>query len=172
MRTLSAAQRAVARDRATGAALLLLKHANDVHYTQGDERWEGIADRLNARHGEYPAHGDCSSTVTWTVGYNGLHIPFGVRDVLNGEKWEAGWTGTLAEHGRRVQHMNRVISADLGFYGDGPDYEHVVQVVGRHEGKPVVFSHGSEAGPFLLPYDYRPDFSHFRRYILGDYTGR
>jgi hypothetical protein len=41
-------------------------------------------------------------------------------------------------------------------------------VVGHRKGVPIVVSHGSEAGPFLLPYNYRSDDGQIRRYILRE----
>jgi hypothetical protein len=98
---------------------------------------------------------DCSSSSTGfyyiegrpdpnDCGYNGL-----------------GYTGTLVVHGTRVSTPQ---PGDLGFYGSGWPYHHVVICVGIKNGVPMVVSHGSENGPLLLPYNYRGDFSHWRRY--------
>jgi hypothetical protein len=156
-------QRVIARHLTVHAALVGLRHAPAVHYTQGSERWEGIAQRKIAAAGEYPRHADCSAFATWCL-WNGLHLPFGVKDVVNGLHWDAGFTGTMAANGRRVEHLDNVRRGDCVLYGAGPTYEHVAIVVGRKNGKPVVVSHGSEPGPFLLPFDYRPP-AQIRRYI-------
>lgn len=162
---LSKCERAIARDRAVHAMRLVLQHAAEVHYTQGPERWEGIAKQRVARKGEFPRHGDCSSTTSWAL-YNGLALPFHLGDVVNGMHWKAGFTGTQAQHGRQVMHLKNVLPADLVLYGSAPTFEHVAMIVGRRsDGKPLVISHGSEAGPFLLPFDYRSDHAAIRRYI-------
>ena len=157
-------QRIIARDRTTQAALLGLHHAPALHYTQGPARWEGIAKHLVARHGHYPTHADCSAFATWCL-WNGLRLPFGLGDIVNGDKWAGGFTGTMAEHGREVVHVRNVLPGDCVLYGPGAPFEHVAIVVGQKNGKPVVVSNGSEPGPFLLPYDYRPDVGQIRRYI-------
>jgi cell wall-associated NlpC family hydrolase len=159
-----------ARDIAVHAMRLTLDHAAQVHYTQGSDRWEGVAHRLDARHGHFPRHGDCSSTTSWAL-YVALHLEFGLGDIVNGDGWHGGFTGTQAQHGRRIVHTplsghrDNTLRADLVLYGRGPTFEHVAMVVGHRNGKPYVISHGSEAGPFFLPFDYRGDAAEFRRYI-------
>lgn len=160
-------QRHIARDRACHAAVLSLHHAPQIHYTQGPDRWQGIAKDLDARKGQFPTEGDCSAMYTWWVGWNGLHLPFGLRDILNGDNWEGGYTGTLADHGREVKHRDNLLRGDAVLYGSGPPFDHVAMIIhhGGHGRTPLVISHGSESGPYLLPYNYRSDIGQFRRYI-------
>lgn len=160
---LSFEHRVHARDRARDAALLGLRHASEIHYTQGPRRWDGINKRLHSREGDFPRFADCSSFTTWCL-WNGLFVPYHCRDTVNGAAWRAGFTGTQRAHGREVVHLHNVLRGDLAHYGGGAGH-HVAIVVGWRNGIPVVVSHGSEAGPFLLPYNYRGDFSQFRRYI-------
>lgn len=167
MTGLSSCERAIARDRAVHAALLGLHHAPALHYTQGAARWEGIAKHKIARKGDYPTHADCSAFATWCL-WNGLYLAFGLGDVVNGQHWKAGFTGTMAEHGREVVHLAKVLPGDCVLYGPAPSYEHVAIVVANKNGKPVVVSNGSDPGPFLLPYNYRP-VGQIRRYILKEY---
>lgn len=165
---LTLAQRTVARDRAVQAALLGLHHAPVIHYTQGGSRWQGIAGNKNARKGQYPTEADCSAFATWCL-WNGLHLGLGIKaDVVNGENWGAGYTGTMAQHGRQVAHESKVLPGDVVLYGPAPTFEHVAIVVAVKNGLPMVVSHGSEAGPFLLPFNYRSDVGEFRRYILKE----
>jgi hypothetical protein len=163
---LSSAHRIEARDMALEAALLGLRHAPELHYTQGADRWEGIASRRKAWRHEYPRHADCSAFVTWCI-WNGLDH-FHVRDTVNGEKWQAGYTGTMIEHGVRVDGRLAVQRADAVLYGDPLGRTgHTALVVGhdrRNGGKLMVVSFGSEAGPFYLPFNYRP-VTQIRRYI-------
>jgi hypothetical protein len=157
---LSARHRARARQLVVRGAALLLANPAAVHYTQGAERWEGIARQLLIARGQYPEHGDCSSTATWLL-WNALGRAYGVRDVVNGAHWRAGYTGTMLEHGKLVHHEGNVQVGDLAIYGRGFPGEHVAVCLGGG----VVFSHGSEAGPFKLPLHYRPDLMAIRRYI-------
>ena len=69
-----------------------------------------------------------------------------------------GYTGTLSQQGRQTRVPK---PGDLGFYGGGWPYSHVVVSVG--DGKCV--SHGSEGGPYLLDFRYRSDFNHWRTYF-------
>lgn len=156
---LSRRHRIEARDIAVRAAILGLRRAPSLHYTQGASRWEGIAHRLFAWKGECPHYADCSAFATWCL-WNGLHH-FGVRDTVNGANWRYGYTGTMAKHGKLVRHEGNILRGDLVLYGHGWPFEHVAIAVGG--GK--VISHGSEAGPFLLPIDYRSDRAEVRRYI-------
>lgn len=148
-----------ARDLAMQAAALGLHNSAQVHYTQGPQRWEGIAGQAKAWRGQYPKHADCSAFVTWCL-WNGLDH-FHVGDVVNGEEWRAGYTGTLLDNGVSVVHAGNFQRGDVVLYGAGAPGEHTALYVGG--GK--VISHGSEAGPFLLDMHYRPDFLDLRRYI-------
>jgi hypothetical protein len=160
---LGASHRLRARERASQAAMLGYNNASKVHYTQGAARWEGIAKRHNARRGEFPTQADCSSFVTWCL-WNGLYLAFNIGDLVNGTGWTGGYTGTMKSHGLRVQHEANLLRADCVHYGPGTG-QHVAMVVGKVGGVPMVVSHGSEGGPYYLPFDYRDDIAEFRRYI-------
>jgi hypothetical protein len=162
---LSRDHRIRARDRAVSAALLALHHAPQVHYTQKAPRWEGINKKLNARLGQFPKNADCSSFATWCL-WNGLHVGFGLGDLVNGANWRGGFTGTMLSHGKRVHDVGNVQRADCVIYGNGAPGHHTAIVVGRSKnGTPMVVSHGSEAAPFFVPYNYRNDVMQVRRYI-------
>lgn len=154
----------VARVLTTQAALLGYHHASEIHYTQGSERWSGINKHLIAAKGQFPREADCSAFVTWCL-WNSLRLRFGLQDIVNGSNWDAGYTGTLAQHGREVHHVHNVIHGDVVLYGPAPTYEHTAIVVGHRNKIPQVVSHGSELGPYLLPYNYRSDANMIRRYI-------
>lgn len=158
---LSPEHRVEARDRAVAAAVLSIRNAPSIHYTQDAIlRWEGISKRLNAHAGQFPRHGDCSAMATWWL-WNGLYIPFGVRDVVNGANWRYGFTGTQLLHGKAVIHRTNWRRGDLFIYGNGAPGKHVAMYLGDG----FVASHGSEAGPFKVRYDYRSDLMAVRRYI-------
>jgi hypothetical protein len=156
---LSAAHRIKARDLAMQAAYLGLKNAPAVHYTQGGRRWDGINKDLNAWKGEYPKYADCSSFATWCL-WNGLNH-FGVRDVVNGCNWKAGYTGTILNHGKQVTKQSNWMRGDLIIYGNGFPGEHVAIYIGDG----LVISHGSEPAPVKVRWNYRSDFMQCRRFI-------
>lgn len=157
--------RVKARSLAVQAAFLGLQHANELHYTEDAQRWQGIAlDRIAAK-GEFPEHADCSAFYTWCL-WNGLHVEFGIGDTVNDLNWKAGYTGTMIDNGREVIHIKNVLRADAVLYGTYSKPSHTAIVVGHDKnGLPMVVSNGSEAGPFLLPYNYRSDVAQFRRYV-------
>ena len=163
---LSAAQQATARAAAVAAAQLTYQHKPVVHYTQGPDRWQGIAtDRIAAR-GEYPNWADCSSFATWCL-WNALYVPYGMVDVVNAQAWRAGYTGTMLQHGTPI-YARDMLAGDCVLYGrPGSTGAHTAICVGSANGRPMVISHGSESGPHYLSYDYRSDVMAARRYIDG-----
>lgn len=161
---LNTTQRLKARELAVRAAMLGLRRAPSLHYTQGGRRWDGISLDLKAFKGECPRYADCSSFATWCL-WNGLDH-FGVRDTVNRAGWGSGYTGTMVQHGARVNAERNVLRADLALYGDPVGASgHVAIVVGHRNGQIKVVSFGSEPGPFLLDAHYRADLKQFRRYI-------
>ncbi len=162
---LSRMNRMDARARAVRAAMLALRNAPSVSYTQGPRRWEGIDKHCDASKGDYPHFADCSSFVTWCL-FNGLYLGHSCRDTVNGAGWKAGYTGTMLSHGKRVVHEENIQRGDYAIYGNGPPGKHTAIVVGRDPaGRIMVVSHGSEAGPFYLPMHYRSDLMEVRRAI-------
>jgi cell wall-associated NlpC family hydrolase len=154
---LTAAQRSHARRRAVQAAWLAYRNRGVVHYTQGGSRWSGINGGLQSRRGQFPRYADCSSLATWCI-WNAIKVAYGARDTVNGLSWRAGYTGTMLSHGARVKSL---MPGDCIIYGRGHPGSHTAIYVGG--GK--VISHGSEAGPLLLPWRYRGDVIAVRRYI-------
>jgi hypothetical protein len=162
---LSKHQRTLARSRARDAAWLTYNHKGRVHYTQSARRWDGINKKMNARVGKYPKYADCSSFATWCL-WNGLFIPFSCRDTVNGANWQHGYTGTMLSHGKEVVHIANTLIGDCVIYGGGTGAHTAIIVKGGNvTERPMVISHGSEAGPFYLPFDYRSDVNCIRRYI-------
>ena len=138
------------------AAVLGFKHKEQVHYTEGPERWSGIDQDRKAWRGQVPTYADCSAYVTWCL-WNGLdhfHYP----DIVNGQKWRAGYTGTMMQHGVLVSSP---LPGDAVIYGTAWPGEHTA----LYTGGGLVVSNGSEPGPFLLPIRYRPDILQIRRYL-------
>lgn len=151
-----------ARNLAVEAARLGHAHSNQVNYTEGSARWQGIATHKDPRKGEYPTEADCSAFVTWCL-WSGLHLQFGEADIVNAENWKAGYTGTMLQHGHPVD-IKDVRRADAIIYGTrGTTGAHTAIAVTPGP-NPLVLSHGSP-GVHLLHYNYRPDIIGFRRYI-------
>lgn len=97
---------------------------------------------------------DCSGFATMCYKHAGASDPNGLG--FSG----AGYTGTLAVHGRSVS-LAAARPGDLVFYGRGYPYSHVAIYVGHNR----VISHGSEGGPYLVPIDYRRDRRIIRSYL-------
>lgn len=155
---LSRASRYAARSRAKRAALLGYRHRGAMHYTQGWRRWDGIRLGLRGDRGHFPNYEDCSAFYSWCLWCATRHN--GLGDFVNGAFWRAGFTGTMTRHGVQVP-LNKLLVADAIMYGGSYSVpEHTAIYVGH--GKVVSF--GSEIGPLLLPYNYRP-INHARRYI-------
>jgi hypothetical protein len=152
---------AEARRVIVAGARLLIAHAGEVHYTQDAfQRWEGIRRELRVGAGQFPKHGDCSSTHSWLL-WNALTHVGVEHDLVNGLAWRAGYTGTIATHGKQVHNVRNAKVGDAVLYGARWPFEHVATYLGGG----IVFSHGSDAGPFLLRIDYRPDRAMLRRSI-------
>lgn len=156
-------QRVEARGRAVQAAQLALAHKSAMQYTEGAQRWQGIADRRDSSKGEFPTSSDCSSFVTWCL-WNALLLPFQEHDVVNGASWESGYTGTMLEHGVAIP-IGEALPGDCVIYGTAWPGVHTALLVETAPGTPQVISHGGPTSPDLLDYDYRPDVFQVRRYI-------
>lgn len=147
-------------------ANLMVRNKTAVHYSQEYNRMEGIRQQLSVIRGQYPKHADCSSTAYW-MHWDAVHRPYGVRDLLvAGPDWNPNktiYTGTQYRSGKGVLHDENLKIGDLIFYGDqgGGIPEHVAVYVGGG----MVFSHGSEGGPYILNMDYRSDRRMSRRFI-------
>lgn len=140
----------------------MMAHKSIIHYTQGPSRFEGIVTKRTHLHNTFPKHCDCSATHTWLL-WDAIARPYGVRDLVNHANWLAGYTGTMYKSGKAVKHDSNLKVGDGIFYGDqgGGIPEHVATYIGGG----IVFSHGSEAGPYILRLDYRSDRRMSRRYI-------
>jgi cell wall-associated NlpC family hydrolase len=148
-----------ARERAVRAAVLGVKHREQIRYTQdAAPRWEGISRRCRAFRNQFPRSADCSSFVTWCI-WDALGGPNAGPDRVNGSGWSAGYTGTQTDHGKRVS-MQDARPGDLVFYGSGGTIGHVAMLVDDNK----VVSHGSDPGPMVLAANYRP-IAQIRSYL-------
>jgi hypothetical protein len=139
---------------------------NAAYYTQGAQRWQGVA----AIYGKVVPtaviprlrSGDCSAGYTrwvlWGLQQSLRRVP---RDVVNGTYWRAGYTGSISTTCKRVRTPQ---VGDAVLYGRSP-YSHVVGIIDV-AGKLAV-SHGSNAGPNLVRWDYRGDIAGFWRPDTG-----
>jgi hypothetical protein len=152
--------RVEARRIAVAAMALLYQHRAAVHYTQGGSRWQGIAEKRRYADGRFPLYCDCSSSTSWAL-WNALTSVGGLRfaDIVNGAAWKAGYTGTMLSHGKLVTSR---MPGDLVLYGSGFPGKHVAMVASNTD---YVYSHGSEAGPYYLAWNYRGDVMQVRRYV-------
>lgn len=145
-------------DTVLQAAVLGYRKRNEIVYDEGGARWSGIDRRCIAAKGQVPPFADCSSFGTWCY-WNALQVRLPHHtDIINGCRWQAGYTGTMAVHGVRVDEP---IPGDSVLYGSGWPYEHTA----IYTGGGLVVSNGSEPGPLLLPVHYRPDAAEYRRYL-------
>jgi hypothetical protein len=145
-----------ATNMALQAAVLGYHHRASIHYTEGGQRWSGINGHKKAWRGQYPPFADCSAFVTWAL-WNGLDH-YHIRDVVNRLAWRAGYTGTMLEHGRKVDSP---FPGCAIIYGSGYPGAHTA----LYTGGGLVVSHGSEPGPMLIPWRYRSDVLSIRSYI-------
>jgi cell wall-associated NlpC family hydrolase len=143
------------RQQVVAASFVGYKNRYSIHYTQSALRWQGIDQKR--RPPRFPNYADCSSYTTWCYW---LYFGNGT-DFINGQYWDAGYTGTQIAHGRFVSRA-AAKPGDMVFYGDSFwNIHHVALYVGNG----MVVSHGSEAGPLYLPIDYRSDRQQIRSYI-------
>lgn len=134
------------------AAMSGVKKRDTIHYSQGLVlRWTGISKHLT---NSQPPYADCSSYTTWLFWRARTKIRGSAGlDIVNGQGWTEGYTGTQTNHGHRHRFGVRAYKPGrtLCFYGEGASVTHVAVYVGNG----MVVSHGSEAGPLYLPYNYR-----------------
>lgn len=174
----------MARDHHTNAVahyavslmLYSVRHQAQIDYSEEADRWDGVDHSRDFP--ELPRHADCSSWWTWVQWASRRHVrgSAGV-DVINGERWQAGFTGTMIEHGARHKSKS---SAELfkpgrtacfyaatgstpthvaGFIGDFVSLggERVNgEIVGKGVHVPdAVASNGRDKGPEIWSFDYR-----------------
>lgn len=123
-----------------------------IHYTESGLRMYGVRNHIKPP--QVTRWEDCSSFATWCYWVAGAPDPNGLG--YNGQ----GFTGTLIQHGTRVTHPS-LSPGDLIFFGHQTIPSHVAIYIGSNR----IVSHGSEGGPYLLPWNYRSDIHSMRSYI-------
>jgi cell wall-associated NlpC family hydrolase len=146
-------------ERVQAAAMLGHKHKGHIAYSQGADRWDGIARGRRSKNGQVPRAADCSSFVTWCY-WDALGGPRAGADIINGDTWRAGYTGTQTHHGWVVPAAKARVG-DLVFYRRRGVINHVTIVVAPGR----VVSHGSAGGPYLENLNYDGTMDHVRRYV-------
>lgn len=144
--------------------MLGVKHKDQIHYTQDwQQRWVGIENHRIAAKGEYPHFADCSAFVTWCLWQALRSGP----DIVNGQAWKAGYTGTMAQHGKVIDDHRNAVRGDAVLYGTpGGTPFHTAILIGRHDHQLVAVSHGEESGPYIVPWNAWQVHS-IRRYIAA-----
>lgn len=140
-------------NRALDAFELAYRHRAEVHYTMGGRRWQGIQAGLRADKGQFPRWADCSSMFTWCYWQALGRGP----DILNGQSWDAGFTGTLLLRGQRLSKPEPGCAI---IYGRGWPGVHVAM----YDKNGMAYSFGSERGPLYVPWRYRSDVLALIRY--------
>lgn len=144
----SAQRRIAARKRIRAAALTSVRHRGSIHYTQGGARWDFI--RRRRKPWQIANYADCSAHATW-LHWTATARVWGTHDYVNGASWSAGYTGTQWNRGRRLRRPGLV--GDLVFYGWSRGIPtHVATYIGGG----LCVSHGSEVGPIIVRWNYRP----------------
>lgn len=151
-----------ARDKVVHAAVLSINNKDAIHYTQDWQlRWEGINNHLIAANGQFPHHADCSAFATWCL----WQVLRDGPDVINGQDWKAGYTGTMVNHGEVIHDPANARAGDCVLYGN-PTY-HTAILIGRRNGVLVAASHGEESGPYVVPWNTW-GVNSIRRYLSLD----
>lgn len=138
---------------------------NAAYYTQGAQRWQGVKVIYGKTKVQqvipYLRSGDCSAGYTRWVLW-GLQQQLGrvPHDVVNNCRWQAGYTGTI---GATCKRVSKPQVGDAVLYGRSP-FHHVVGVLDPET--KLCASHGSNAGPNLVKWDYRSDFAGFYRPVI------
>jgi len=141
------------RQGIVAAAMWAVNSKQFIKYSQSPSRWSGITSRV-CPYSKVPPITDCSAFVTWL-----FWSAFGNgNDFLNGQRWTAGYTGTMGSHGTPVSLAN-ARPGDVVLYGSSP-YNHATLYVGNNQ----VVSFGADGPAKLLPINYRGDY-HVRSYL-------
>jgi len=126
------------RDKLVECGRALYNNRGSEHYTEGSMRWQGITDKIRPPHA--PTYSDCSSAVSWcywTVFGDG-------PDILNGDSWKGGYTGTMASHGHEIS-CSDMKAGDVTLFGSGAPWDHAEMYMGSGQ----MVSHGMD--PVSMP---------------------
>jgi cell wall-associated NlpC family hydrolase len=139
-------QRQRIREKAVKAALCAYNHRGSMSYSEGWDRWSGIAHGRRAYRHQFPEVADCSAFTTWCL-WDATRAER-TGDFVNGLHWQAGYTGTQTQHGEDVGGPGGLLIADLVFYGGSWDIPaHVAIYIGSGR----VVSHGQPGDPRVYP---------------------
>lgn len=166
-------RRSAARDKIVRAALAALAQQGRMTYTMGPARWSGIVRKLRRYKGQTPPSADCTSLISW-IYWDALKVEInrGLGDILNGQRWEGGYTGTMLDsrrgkvvaRGVTAARLVKLLRGDVVLYGvPGTTGAHGAIVV--DPGRRLCVSFGSQGGPYLVKLDYRTDVIAVKRFI-------
>jgi len=135
-----------ARSQLVACGEALYNNRGSEHYTEGGSRWQGITDRV--RPPNAPTYSDCSSAVSWCY----WTVFGGGADILNGDSWQGGYTGTMASHGRAIP-CSQMQPGDVALYGSGAPWDHAEMYMGggrmvSHGADPVSYQSSSSTQGF------------------------
>eukprot|EP00823_Brevimastigomonas_motovehiculus_P003370 TRINITY_DN2046_c0_g1_i1.p1 TRINITY_DN2046_c0_g1~~TRINITY_DN2046_c0_g1_i1.p1 ORF type:complete len:196 (-),score=22.78 TRINITY_DN2046_c0_g1_i1:287-874(-) len=126
------------------------QRAHETYTQDATKRWIGIHDKVCPP--AAPSHSDCSSAATWiwwtAIGQG--------ADILNGESWKAGYTGTLKTHGSKID-CSKCELGDIALYTKPA---HAAVCIGNQH----VVSHGHDPAE-IVSIHYRSDLEQCRRYM-------
>lgn len=151
-----------AQRKLVSLATYLISRSNMVHYSQEIEgsrrRMAIVRDKLHLPPLTHEIYEDCSSSVTGL--YWLCHLP----DPNNRGYDGYGYTGTQVANGQQIALTPGAWKiGDLLIYGPSIwDTHHVAMLISRGGS---CFSHGQEAGPLNVPWNYRGDLVAVRRYF-------
>jgi hypothetical protein len=154
---------AARRARAAQAAKFALSHSGR-RYSMGGDRWNPIASKANPQTGAMWTVADCSAFATWVL-WHALDRG-ALADIVNGQGWRAGYTGTMVEHGRDVTN-GHYQPGDCAIYGTSrSNTKHVVICHQAGTASTARWaSHGSAGGPYNVGLHYRGDLVVVKRYL-------
>ena len=95
---------------------------------------------------------DCSGSITCIFNWSGLRDP-------NGQNYDGeGYTGDMEAHLPHYLPVSDAHHGTLLLFEVGPGPAHVTMVLDPNDGDPVLFSHGSQGGPFRTLYSQEKEY--------------
>lgn len=120
----------------------LVAYQKSIHYPENDIRGKADTETFQLEAPHPPMTMDCSEAVTLLCKWAGLKDPNGLNYT------HPGYTGTLLAHLPRYNNPANANVGALVVFGPGTG-EHVCMVYQPGD-DPLLFSHGSEAGPVFI----------------------
>jgi hypothetical protein len=139
-------QRINMRKRMLRACWLGYVHRDRIDYTQDAHgRW-GINQHRWSVDDRYPDSSDCSGYSAYL--FRDASRILGLHDFVNGFSWLYGYTGTMTRHGDWIPRPT-LIGDQIFLRGTWSVPGHVQTYIGHGR----AFSHGSQRGPLIVPWN-------------------